>query len=168
MSVTTAGTRLSRGWPSPRVLAALLAISAALNVFFVGGALWTRFHPPAERPPFEERYQRIAGELDLDAKQRAGFDRYMAAMRSRMDKMRDQVEPLMGAAWEEMAKPQPDAVQVMRLLDEAGDKRRAFQHEATVQTLDMLSILSPEQRRKFVALARERRDAWRRSHSASH
>jgi len=101
--------------------------------------------------------------LDLDPQQRAAFDRYIAAMRARTDQMRQETDPLIGAAWEEIAKPQPDAGKVERLFEESSDKRRAFQQEAASQTLTMLATLSTAQRAKFVALMRERRAAWRRA-----
>src|SRR5579863_6524820 len=110
----------------------------------------------------------MAAQLDLDSRQRIAFNAYAAAMRARTEKMHEQVAPLIGAAWEEIAKPQADPAQVMRLFDEAAEKRRQFQREATVQTLDMLAMLSPEQRSKFVAIARERRPPWLRPHPATH
>ena len=79
-----------------------------------------------------------------------------------------QVAPLFGAAWEEIGKPQADAAQVMRLFDEAGEKRREFQREAIGQTLAFLAILSPAQRAKFVAIAQERWTRGRASHAAKH
>ena len=112
-----------------------------------------------------ERYQEIASELDLNAQQRAAFDQYIAAMRGRADQMRQDTEPLMGAAWDELAKPQPDEAKVTQLFDQAGDKRRGFQRDATVQTMALLATLSPAQRTKFVVLMRERRAAWRRAQS---
>jgi len=105
-----------------------------------------------------------AAELALEPQQRVGFDAYVAAMRSRTEKMREQVGPLIGEAWEEIAKPQADVTQVMRLFDEATEKRREFQREATTQTLDFLRVLSPAQRAKFVAIAHERRAPWLRPH----
>jgi len=112
-----------------------------------------------------ERYQEIASELDLNAQQRAAFDQYIAAMRGRADQMRQDTDPLMGAAWDELAKPQPDEAKVTQLFDQAGDKRRGFQHDATAQTMALLATLSPAQRAKFVALMRERRAAARRAQS---
>jgi len=156
------------GGPGRRVLVILLIVSAVLNVCFVAGAVWTRWHAPARWASAEQRYQRMAAELNLEPRQRIGFDRYVAAMRARTGKMREQVAPLIGSAWEEIAKPQADVAQVMRLFDEAAEKRREFQREATAQTLDLLAILSPAQRSKFVAIAHERRAPWRRLHPAAH
>jgi Spy/CpxP family protein refolding chaperone len=153
-------------WLSRRVLIILLAISVVLNLCFVAGAVWTRWYAPARWAGAEQHYQRMAGELDLTPEQRTGFDAYVAAMRARTEKMRQQVAPLTGSAWEEIAKPQADEAQVMRLFDEAAEKRREFQREASTQTLKFLAVLSPAQRSKFVAIARERRGSWLRSSPA--
>ncbi len=171
MSTATAGPAgppgAPTGWPGRRILVALLVISAVLNLFFVAGAAWTGFHAPARWPGAGQRYQQMAAELGLEPQQRMGFDRYVAAMRARTDKMHEQVAPLIGAAWDEVGKPKADMAQVMRLFDEAAEKRREFQREATAQTLDFLAILSPTQRSKFVAIALERRARWLRPHPAT-
>ncbi len=163
MSTATAGPLggTPTRWPSRRVLVVLLILSAVLNFCFLAGAAWIRLHAPA-RWGLEERYQQMAVELNLEPQQRAGFDAYVAAMRARTEKMREQVAPLMNAAWQEIAKPQAEAAQVTRLFDEAAAKRGEFQREATVKTLDFLAILSPAQRGKFVAIAHERRPPWMR------
>jgi Spy/CpxP family protein refolding chaperone len=148
------------GWPSRRVLVILLALSAVLNLCFLAGAAWTRVHAPAGGPDLEQRYQQMAAELNLEPQQRARFDSYVAGMRARTENMREQVAPLINAAWEEIAKPQADAAQVMRLFDEAAEKRREFQRETTARTLEFLAILSPAQRSKFVGIAHERRAPW--------
>src|SRR4029077_9533287 len=144
---------------------AVLVISLVLNLCFVAGAVWTQLHAPSGGRILVERYQEIASELDLNAQQRAAFDQYIAAMRGRADQMRQDTDPLMGAAWDDIAKPQPDAARVTQLFDQAGDKRRGFQHDATAQTMALLATLSPAQRAKFVALMRERRAAARRAQS---
>jgi Spy/CpxP family protein refolding chaperone len=154
-----------RGQRYSRLLIALLVRSLVLNLCFVAGALWTRLHAPPGGRNLVERYQEIASELDLNAQQRAAFDQYIAAMRRRADQMRQDTDPLMGAAWDELAKPQPDEAKVTQLFDQAGDKRRGFQHDATAQTMALLATLSPAQRAKFVALMRERRAAARRAQS---
>jgi Spy/CpxP family protein refolding chaperone len=145
------------GWLSRRVLLILLVASVVLNLCFVAGAVWTRWHAPARWAGMEQRYQQMAAELDLNPQQKIAFDAYVAAMRTRTEKMRQQVGPLVGAAWEEIAKPQAEEAQVGRLFDEAAEKRREFQREAGAQTLKFLAILSPEQRSKFVAIAHQRR-----------
>jgi len=165
VSTAAAATTVRTGWPRRRVLVALLVVSAALNFCFIAGAVWTRLHAPAGWPGPEQRYRQMAAGLDLNAQQEISFDRYVAAMRDRTEKMHEQMAPLIGAVWEEMAKPQADIAQVMRLFDDATEKRREFQREATVETVTFLSVLSPAQRSKFVAIARERRAAWLRRNS---
>ena len=164
-TATVASVAALRGQRYSRLLIAVLVISLVLNLCFVAGAVWTRLHAPPGGRNLVERYQEIASELDLNAQQRAAFDQYIAAMRGRADQMRQDTDPLMGAAWDELAKPQPDEARVAQLFDQAGDKRRGFQHDATAQTLTLLTNLSPAQRAKFVALMREKRAAARRAQS---
>jgi Spy/CpxP family protein refolding chaperone len=163
--MATAGPTPAIAPPRRRLLLALLVVSALLNLFFVAGAAWTRVHGPARPLNREERYQQMARQLDLAPEQRAGFDHYVAAMRARDDKMRQQIAPLVADAWDAIAKPQADVGQIMQRFDEASVKWREFQREATVETLDFLSILSPEQRDKFIAIVRERRAPWLRRHA---
>ncbi len=134
----------------------LLTLSVALNLCFVAGAVWIRVHPPA--PPFgpSERLQRIAAELPLDPQQRQAFDRYAQAVHTLMEKMHQQVDPQISDAWSELAKPDADETRVSHALDEAGETRRGFMRAVTAETLSFLSTLSPEQRAKFVELARRR------------
>jgi uncharacterized membrane protein len=160
VSTATAGPTVKANSSRRHLLITLVAISVALNLFFIAGAVWTRLHGPPEALGAEERYDQMAAELKLDPQQRVAFDRYVAMMRARVEEMRKQVDPLIGNAWEEVAKPQADTAQVMALFDQATEKRRAFQRELATQTLAFLSGLSPEQRGKFVAIAREHRAPW--------
>ena len=168
MSAPAADPSAATGWPRRRVLAALLVISLVLNLGFVAGALWSRWQVPARWAGAEQRYQKMAADLDLDPQQRIGFDRYVAAMRAGSQKMRQETEPLIATAWGEMSKPQADVAQIMRLYDEASEKRRIFQRDSAVQTHEFLAVLSPAQRGKFVAIARERRGPWLRRHPPTH
>ena len=158
MSVAAAATprRPTRG----RLVLVALALSLALNFFFVAGAAWTRMHPGGFSDNPAERLRQMAGQLDLDPQQRVAFERYFRTMRARTQLMREEIEPLIGDAWSDIAKPQPDEAQVMRLFDQAAEKRRAFQREATTQTMAFLAGLTPEQRAKFVEIARQRHAGW--------
>ena len=166
MIVTAAGTSRRIGRRPQSLVLMLLALSIALNLFFVGGALWIRLHPATTLSFQEQRFRRMATELDLAPPQRDAFDRYVEAMRARTARMHQELAPLFGAAWEEMAKPQADEAQVMRLFDEASEKRRGFQREATTQTLAFLATLSPAQRAKFLAIVQAHWAHWRRKHPA--
>jgi periplasmic protein CpxP/Spy len=156
---SVATTVLSR-WPHRRVLLAVLVVSLVLNVCFVAGVAWTRINtPPAN--VYEAFFQRIPAELQLDDKQRTIFDRFTAASRGRYERMRQQVAPLFAGAWEEMAKPGAKTEEVTRQFAEVAGKRQEAQRDTVVETLEFLSVLSPDQRSKFVNLVRERRSSRR-------
>ena len=164
MSAATAGPTASTRSPRRHLLITLIAISVALNLFFIAGAAWTRLHGPRS---IDERYEQMAAELKLDPQQHVAFDRYVATMRARVEEMRQQIDPLIGNAWEQLAKPQTDTAQIMALFDQASDKRRAFQRELATETVAFLTLLSPEQRSTFVKILREHRAPWFRPRSSS-
>jgi len=56
----------------PRTLLVLLIVSAALNLCFIGGALWLRMHEPPRTPI---RAQEFADELRLTPAQRTEIGR---------------------------------------------------------------------------------------------
>lgn len=143
----------------PRALLLLLILSAALNLCFIGGALWLRVHEPPRTPM---RAEQFADQLNLNPQQRAGFEQYFHLMRARAQLMRAELEPIVSQAWAEIAKPQPDQKQIEQDFEQAATKRRAFAHDATQTTLTFLATLSPEQRQKFVTLLREHKAPWMR------
>ncbi len=165
MSVTAAGMSHRRGRPLRRLLTAILAVSVALNICVIAGAVWSRLHPPPAPPTFTERFHRLEDSLALTADQRAGFDRYVADMSARGEQMRRTIEPMMDAAWAELAKPDADQGRVLQLLDDATNQRRSFQQQAVTATLSLLATLTPEQRAKFIANEREFHAAQRRRHA---
>jgi uncharacterized membrane protein len=143
--------------PSPgrRLIWLILTVSLTLNLFFVAGAVWIRMHPPPGRmvgPVARMRY--VAGQLNLDPQHQQEFERYFRILRARIGLMHAEVQPLVNDAWNELARPDADEAKVMRLFDEASDKRRAFRRELTKSTLAFLATLTPQQRQKFVELAR--------------
>ena len=140
----------------------LVALSVALNLFFIIGALWIRMHGPPVPMSAAERLQRIGTELSLDPQQQGAFNKYSETVRTRMQLMHKTVDPLMGKAWEEIAKPEADEANVVRLFDEAGQTRRSFMRELAPNTLSFLATLSPEQRAKFVELIRQK--PWGHDH----
>ncbi len=140
----------------------VLILSLALNLCFIAGALWIRVQgPPLPMSP-EQRLQQIEPQLALDPQQKAAFDLYARTVRLRMQSMREAIEPLVGNAWSELAKPDADEAKIMQLFDQAGEQRRASRRELGTATFKFLANLSPEQRAKFVELARQR--PWARPH----
>jgi uncharacterized membrane protein len=157
--VTLASTA-ARGATRHPLLWVALALSLVLNLCFVAGALWIHIKGPALPTSPAERLQRIGAELVLDPQQRQAFERYSESVRTHMQQMRETVEPLMSAAWSELAKPDADQATAARLFDEAGQARRSLQRELLTPTLAFLATLSPEQRAKFVELFRQRSRTW--------
>lgn len=162
---TTAGVSHRRAAPGRRLLVAALAISVALNVCVVAGAVWSRINAPVPPPNFTERLHQIENSLDLTADQRTAFDHYIADMTTRSDQMRHALEPMMDSAWAELANPDSDESHVQQLLDDASAKRHVFQQQAVNATFSLLATLTPEQRAKFVAAEREFHAAQRRRHA---
>jgi Spy/CpxP family protein refolding chaperone len=144
---------------------AVLILSLALNFCFIAGALWIRVQgPPAPMSP-EQRLRQIEPQLGLDTHQKAIFDQYARTVLSRMQSMHEAIEPLIGNAWSELAKPDADEAKVMQAFDQAGDQRRIFRHELATATFAFLTKLSPEQRAKFVELARQK--PWAKRHAGA-
>jgi Spy/CpxP family protein refolding chaperone len=150
----------TRGATRQYLLWAALILSLVLNLCFIAGALWARVQGPPAAINIEERLQRVASELKLDPQQRQSFDRYSETVRAHLQQMREEVEPLMNAAWSEIAKPDADEATVMHIFDEAAQTRRGFQHEMVATTLSFLATLSPDQRAKFVQLFHQRPRSW--------
>ena len=150
----------ARGATRHPLLWVAFTLSLVLNLCFVAGALWIRIQGPALPASPAERLQRIGAELVLDPQQRQAFEQYSENVRAHMQQMRDTVEPLMSAAWSELAKPDADQATAARLFDEAGQARRSLQRELLTPTLTFLATLSPEQRAKFVELFHQRPKGW--------
>ena len=140
----------------------ILVLSLALNLCFIAGALWIRVQgPPLPMTP-EQRLQQIEPQLALDPQQKAAFDEYARTVRSRVQSMHEAIEPQVANAWSELAKPDADQAKIMQLFDQAGEQRRAFRPELVTATFTFLAKLTPEQRAKFVELARQR--PWAKRH----
>jgi uncharacterized membrane protein len=157
MSMVGAAARQG-GWPRSRILSAILAISLVLNVLFVAGAVWSRIDTPATGG-LDQRFEQIGAQLNLDARQQAAFNQFIAEMRGRRDKVKQQVVPLYRSAWDTAGKPAMDAAEVRRSFETAIDERLRLSRETAARMVDFLATLSPEQRGRFVALAR---DSWKK------
>lgn len=157
MSITAGVRAARRKWPRERVLAALIVVSVVLNLFFVAGAAWTRLNRAPPVGGFEQRFQQMAGQLNLDPQQKIAFDRYAATVQSARENLRRQMAPVFEAVQQEIAQPRPDVAHIRQLLDQAAETRRRFQQEAVMQTLRFVATLSAEQRTKFIAIEREHR-----------
>jgi uncharacterized membrane protein len=157
--MSMAGVAARRGgWPRSRTLSAILAISLVLNVLFIAGAVWSRIDTPTPRG-LDQRFEQIGAQLNLDPRQEAAFNGFIAEMRGRRDRVKLQVVPLYRSAWDAAGKPAMDAAEVRQSFEAAFDERLRLNRETTARMVDFLATLSPEQRGRFVALAR---DSWRK------
>ncbi len=142
----------------PRLPWILVALSLALNMFFIGGFFWVRGEAARAHLRPAERFEMIARELNLDAKQRTAFEHFIGLMRMRTRHLREANIPLIQEAWAEMAKPQPDDAVIDRDLETATANRRAFQVDTSHALRGFLAALSDEQRARFVEFAKNRQD----------
>jgi Spy/CpxP family protein refolding chaperone len=159
--VSVASIALRRG-SRQHLIWVVLILSLALNLCFIAGALWIRVQGPPPPMSPEQRLQQIEPQLALNPEQKAAFNEYARTVHSRMQSMREAVEPLVANTWSELAKPDADEAKFMLLFDQAGEQRRAFRRELGTATFAFLAKLSPEQRAKFVELARQR--PWAKRH----
>jgi Spy/CpxP family protein refolding chaperone len=140
----------------------ILILSLALNLCFIGGALWIRVQGPPPPMTPEQRLEQIEPQLGLDSQQKAAFEQYAQTVRLRVKSMHEAIEPSIGQAWSELAKPDADEAKIMQLFDQAEEERHAFRRELGTATFLFLAKLTPQQRAKFVELARQRPWAKRR------
>jgi uncharacterized membrane protein len=139
---------------APRLPWILLALSVALNIFFIGGAVWMHVTHGPLGPA--ERVEAVAKGLSLDATQRAAFDRFIRTVRMRARQLRDANEPLVEEAWQDFAKAQPDEAAVDKLFEQAADNRRSFQIDTGRALRSFLATLREDQRANFIAMIRSR------------
>lgn len=138
----------------------LLAVSLALNLCFIAGAVWVRIHPPSFTSPMQ-RLDQMAGELGLNPLQKQAFEQYTKSMRERLQAMRKVIRPAIAGASAEIASPRADEAKVMQFLDDAAQQRHGFMRDMTTMTLTFLATLSPKQRTRFVELVfRQHQRPW--------
>lgn len=140
-----------------RLLWVALALSLTLNVFFVAGLIWSRAAEPSA-PPFADRLTRVAGEVNLSQDQHLAFQQLLQEMENRSQRLRDSNHPILQHIWDELGAAQPDQALISRLVDEATENRRAYQMDVSAALGRFLAVLSPDQRARFVELAKQPHD----------
>ena len=142
----------TRGPSRLRLPWVLLALSLALNLFFIGGAMWARMHGPPSLMNPAHRAEAAARELQLNDAQRAAFEQFVRTIRMRARQLRELNRPIVEQAWRELAKPKPDEAMLTRLFDEATANRRSTQGEVTAALRHFLQTLAPEQRERYIEM----------------
>ncbi len=134
----------------------LLALSLTLNVFFVGGNVYTRMLVERVGKSPDERARIVAQRLTLDAKQVDAFGTLRAKVRSRSLKYRNASRGSAARIWAEIRKDKPNQRVIDRNLRVLSKNRLAFQMQASAIAIDFLARLDREQKERFLALAKQR------------
>lgn len=134
----------------------LLALSLALNLFFIGGHVYTRSLVHRLGESRLERTTLMAERLGLTAEQKAAFNGLQAKYRARAVGYRGAAREAAEKIWAELAKAKPDQAVVDRNLKALFDNRYELQREASRYTIEFMAGLQPAQKERFLALVRQR------------
>jgi len=123
----------------------LLAVSVALNAFFVGGHIYARrmaevhgFHRPGGPPPVEQ--------LGLTSEQKEMIGKMRASMRERVRVGRPIDRELGLALFDELLKPTHDGASLDAMARQLSERRAAYVRPGLDDLSAFLRSLSPEQR----------------------
>jgi uncharacterized membrane protein len=131
----------------------LLALSVALNAFFIGGHIYTRV---AHRGGHEERASALTERLGLNDQQRTAYRESRRSLGPKFRELRTEARSHVNKLWDEMAKPEPDAAVVDAELKALADMRLGFERDALASARTFMQMLTPEQRKAFAEYARDR------------
>jgi uncharacterized membrane protein len=134
----------------------LLALSVALNAFFIGGHFYTRSLSHRLAGTGEERMSVLAHRLGLNDQQRTAFRDSRRSVGPKLRELRTEARPHVNKLWDEMAKPEPDDKLIDAELKAIGDMRFGFERDALASARIFMKTLTPEQRKAFADYARER------------
>jgi uncharacterized membrane protein len=142
-----AGTLPSRR----RWLIVVVAVSIALNLFFIGMVAGHFRHRHRLAPLNQrERFERIAADLKMSDPQRAAFQRFQTILRANGAAMR----AANAAAWARIADPETSTDQISELLNSTVKNRNEFQQDVANAMGKFLASLTPAQRANFIDEAR--------------
>ena len=133
-----------------RLVKVALALSLALNVFFIGGLLYSKFVRPT--PPLIA----LGRELDLAPDQRKAFQGFLQVVRSRGAALRENNLKIGRQIWDELSQAKPDPKKLAALFAEVVDNRRDYQTAVTTALLPFLETLSLDQRERFIEFSKRR------------
>lgn len=140
-----------------RLAWALLAISVALNLFFVGGVVFSKLHERDGDQVSDARIAAITEELGLGDAERDGLVALRTAMRERWQAMRGNREELHDAMVDALLDPALDRDAALALAQQRSGPRDAAVADSMVALHAYLAGLSEAQRRGFAAMARDSR-----------
>jgi Spy/CpxP family protein refolding chaperone len=134
---------------------ALLAVSLCFNAFFVGGYLSARRITRLLATP-GGRARLICDRLALDPKQRAEYSRLDSVREARLAEIRKPHAADYDAFWAELLKENPDRARVMGMQEQAAALRGQTSKARVEFLLDLMGILTAEQRAHYMRMARGR------------
>jgi len=127
-----------------------LALSLALNVFFIGGLLYSKFVRPT--PPLIQ----LGRELNLEPDQRKAFQSFLKVVWSKGAALRDDNLKIGQQIWDELSQAKPDAQKLSALFAQVANNRRDYQTAVATALLPFLETLSLEQRERFIEISKRR------------
>lgn len=133
----------------------LLALSLALNAFFVVGHYSTGAQLEQARNSQTERTRLLADRLGLDDQQTAAYQDMrtrIAVARQRYDTRNARHADVI---WGELAQPRTDMARIEENLDRFWNNRKTLLKTNISAARDFLDSLSNDQRQAFINLARE-------------
>jgi uncharacterized membrane protein len=136
-----------------RLVKVALALSLALNLFFIGGLAYSKFVKPT--PPL----MRLGQELNLEPDQRKAFQGFVQVVRTKGAALRDSNLALGRQIWDELSQPKPDPQKLTALFTEIANNRRDYQTAIGTALLPFLETLNMEQRQRFIEIGKRRQDA---------
>ena len=133
-----------------RLVRVVLALSLALNLFFVGGLVYSKFVRPT--PPLIA----LGRELDLAPDQRKAFQSFLQVVRSNGAALRENNLKIGQQIWDELAQPKPDPQKLAALFADVANNRRDYQTAVGTALLPFLETLTVEQRERFIEISKRR------------
>jgi len=137
-----------------------LAAAALVGLFFGAGAspgVAQGADPHRRgRPPLEEKLERHAARLGLDAETRAGIREIALAARGESEALGEEIQALRSELHRLLAAREPDVPRIMELADRLGEKKTELRKHRLRTMLRIRALLTPEQRAELVEIHRER------------
>lgn len=144
-----------------RFLWLLLIASLALNVFFVGGALYYRSMAGNLRGNPEARMEFLRDRLNLTEGQAEELSKVRSAMQELREGQSESRAERRGELWALMVEPELDRDALRALMLKSQDERLERRMKMAEIMHGYLSGLTPEQRAAFIEMAQDR-DFFRR------
>lgn len=143
----------------PRLVEIALALSLVLNVFVVGGFVYSQLAGPSGAPVgHDRRLDLMANRLGVDTEKSKPFREFKAGLRQVFNNLNQTNKPLFDQLWQEALKPEPDLAHLDQLVDEIIKNRQAVSHESLHMLVKFSAALSPDQRALLLTLIENRKE----------